>query len=286
MTRTILAIAATLAMTAVPAYATPGNNGGGHGGCGVGQKTNGCGDPATPDPAPAPAPTATATSHATSSASAQAAAIVEQRQRQQQAQQQVANGGEGGKGGNAMSIASGGQGGKGGAGGSGYGGSATLVSGPTTSLSEGGEALAVSGGNHFDGGEQATTVTVDNHTLYEQSRIPVATAYAAPLTASNGTCMGSSSVGGQGVTVGLSFATTWTDEGCQARYDASYLDALGLRDAAIERLCLRDDMAAAIEAAGHTCRVRAQTDSAQPTARNSQTASSRVADAGGPVYLN
>lgn len=43
-----LAFAATLLAFASAAFATPGNNGGGNGGCGVGQQTNGCGGTGTP----------------------------------------------------------------------------------------------------------------------------------------------------------------------------------------------------------------------------------------------
>lgn len=68
--------------------------------------------------------------------------------------------------------------------------------------------------------------------IYKAAEIPVATAYAAPLTASNGTCMGSSSAGGQGMQFGVSFGTTWTDNDCDRRYDANVLLTLGDKDAA------------------------------------------------------
>lgn len=49
MKKSLVALACAFALSA--AYATPpGNNGGGHGGCGVGQQTNGCGG-GTPGPA-------------------------------------------------------------------------------------------------------------------------------------------------------------------------------------------------------------------------------------------
>lgn len=60
-----------------------------------------------------------------------------------------------------------------------------------------------------------------------QERNPVATAYAAPLTVSNGTCMGSSSGGVQVPTAGISFGTTWKDDDCDRRYDANSMVALG-----------------------------------------------------------
>lgn len=90
--------------------------------------------------------------------------------------------------------------------------------------------------------------------VYEaQARNPVATAYAAPLTASNGTCMGSSSAGGQGAAFGLSIGTTWTDNNCDIRYDAEALRAAGLPGAAQARLCQKAEIAKAMDAAGTPC---------------------------------
>ena len=86
-----------------------------------------------------------------------------------------------------------------------------------------------------------------------QARDPVATAYAAPLIATNGTCMGSSSGGAQGAALGVTFATTWTDDGCDARYDAQALEAVGMRAAAIARLCQREGNRKAMAAAGKNC---------------------------------
>ena len=123
-------------------------------------------------------------------------------------------------------------------------------------IARGGDATSSSGGNTVSGSqanEQNITVTGDTVT-YQESRRPASTAYAAPLTAANGTCMGSTSAGGQGVTFGVSFGTTWTDSGCDARYDAQALNALGMREAAIERLCQKGEVAKAIEAAGGVCR--------------------------------
>lgn len=55
------------------------------------------------------------------------------------------------------------------------------------------------------------------------------------------------------MTFGVSFGTAWQDDNCNARYDAQALNALGLRSAAIARLCQRPDNASAIEAAGGKC---------------------------------
>ena len=97
------------------------------------------------------------------------------------------------------------------------------------------------------------TVSVGGDTYEAQARSPVASAWAAPLAASNGTCMGSTSAGAQGVTIGLSVGTTWTDENCNARYDAIAIKALGHERAAWARLCQQPAIRKAYEAAGTPC---------------------------------
>lgn len=122
----------------------------------------------------------------------------------------------------------------------------------------GGNVGAVAGGNAQGGTGNANGNGVGNTTTltqtYEaQARDPVATAYSAGLTASNGTCMGSSSAGAQGTGLGLSFGTTWVDTGCDIRFDATALAAAGLAKAAVARLCQKADIAKAMEAAGTPC---------------------------------
>lgn len=104
------------------------------------------------------------------------------------------------------------------------------------------QQAAISGGNTFS-----------NSTTIVESQRPVASAIAAPLAASNGTCMGSTSAGAQGVTIGLSVGTTWTDSSCDARYDAQALSSLGQPVAALARLCQKAEIAAAVEASGQKC---------------------------------
>lgn len=120
-------------------------------------------------------------------------------------------------------------------------------------------ATSNSGGNTMTGGAhtstQANSVTVngDTVTYQAQERNPVNTAYAAPLTATNGTCMGSTSGGAQGAAFGISFGGTWTDTNCDIRYDAEALRAAGLPQAARARLCQKAEIAKAMEAAGTPC---------------------------------
>lgn len=88
-----------------------------------------------------------------------------------------------------------------------------------------------------------------------QARNPVSTAYAPPLVAGEDTCMGSSSIGGQGVGFGISIGTSWTDENCQRLKNSRQLAALGFRRASVALLCVNDDVARAMAAAGLPCRV-------------------------------
>jgi hypothetical protein len=126
-----------------------------------------------------------------------------------------------------------------------------------------------SGGNKQtnEGNNASTTVSVggDVSNYAAQERAPVSTAYAAPLTASNGTCMGSSSAGAQGIGLGLSFGTTWTDISCDLRYDAEALRAAGLPAAAQARLCQKPEIAKAMEAAGTPCPGAKKVAAAEPS---------------------
>jgi hypothetical protein len=118
-----------------------------------------------------------------------------------------------------------------------------------------------SGGNTQNGGAQTSTqattqansvtVTGDTVNYQAQERNPVASAYAAPLVSSNGTCLGSGSGGAQFASFGFSLGGTKVDEGCDARYDAIALRSAGLGVAAIARLCQKPEIEKAMEAAGN-----------------------------------
>lgn len=81
----------------------------------------------------------------------------------------------------------------------------------------------------------------------------VASAIAAGLVASNGTCLGSKSGGAQGASFGISIAGTVADDGCDVRYDAANLRAAGHPEAADARLCQKPEIAEAFAAAGKPC---------------------------------
>lgn len=118
----------------------------------------------------------------------------------------------------------------------------------------GGQSTASSSASLVGGTQTASNaVTVEGSTYEAQARNPVSSAWAAPLAASNGTCMGSTSAGAQGVTIGLSVGTTWTDENCNARYDAIAIKALGHERAAWARLCQQPAIRKAYKDAGTPC---------------------------------
>lgn len=271
MNKHIISIAIIAAFAAAPAWAThPGNNGEGNGGCGVGQQTNGCGG-GTPSGGQGGAGgnggaggqggaggsvigsgNSANTNHNSNdnrntNQQGQAQGQL-QGQQQGQAQGQIATGG------NARSNS----------------GGNTLNNG--SSSSSGASSTSSSGGNTLTGGTQsatqanAVTVSGDTVTYQAQQRDPVASAWAAPLAASNGTCMGSTSAGAQGVTIGVSFGTTWTDSGCDARYDAIALQQIGERAAARARLCLKPEIAEAFKRSGHPCADAGKADADKPTA--------------------
>jgi len=96
-----------------------------------------------------------------------------------------------------------------------------------------------------------SNVTVDASSYHEaQRRAPVNTAHAAALTSSNDTCMGSSSLGGQGVTFGFSIAKTWTDKDCVLRKDARLIHNMQRSGVAMSLMCSKPSVLKAIEMAG------------------------------------
>lgn len=232
MKKTFIAIAVLVLATNV--YATRGNNGGGNGGCGVGQQTNGCGGDTTPPVVPG------AENHggsATANAGAIAGAVA-----------------------GSSSIAK--------------GGSASLdstiknsvnVTNVSTSLTNiknvsdlsnhnavtavgGAGGSAMSEGSTSNSGGNVMTVTQE-----AQERNPVSTAYA-PSIAPTATCMGSTSAGAQGASFGISFGSTWADENCMKLEQVRVVSTV-LNDArtAAQMMCGIPAYAEAREAMGMPC---------------------------------
>jgi hypothetical protein len=110
-------------------------------------------------------------------------------------------------------------------------------------------AVAVNRGN----GTSSSSLTINNPASTSSSirqelsgtqtvkNVPTA---VAPSLAAAGieTCLGSVSGGGSIVGFGGSFGTTVPDPGCQARLDARTLWSMGLKSAAVARLCIREDI--------------------------------------------
>lgn len=93
----------------------------------------------------------------------------------------------------------------------------------------------------------STSVSVGGDEAAASSAAPVY------LTSSNDTCMGSSGIGGQGMSFGFSLGTTWTDSNCIMLKNARELKSQGHEKAAKARLCMDDDNAMAFELAGEPC---------------------------------
>lgn len=162
-------------------------------------------------------------------------------------------------------VAIGGAGGQGGQGGKGGDASAGAIAGAASSSKSISGAAAVgfnSNDNRSSASAKQDQVQVqdqdqDQSVTYINPRAPVASATAAALATSSEACMGSSSIGGQGVGFGLSFGTTWENEDCKLRKGAGLLYATGNVKAAKEMLCGNETYRAAFLAAKEPCAVDA-----------------------------
>ena len=106
------------------------------------------------------------------------------------------------------------------------------------------QAISGQGGTGIGvGGNSATTIT-SNSTVPTTQTVKTVPGVLAPGLAAAGleTCLGSVSGGGSFVGTGFSFGTTIPDPGCAARLDARTLWSMGLKKAAVARLCLNGDI--------------------------------------------
>lgn len=93
------------------------------------------------------------------------------------------------------------------------------------------------------GGTGVATITSNSTVPADQTVKNVPSVVAPGLTAAGlETCLGSVSGGGAFVGTGFSFGTTIPDPGCAARLDARTLWSMGLKKAAVARLCLNGDI--------------------------------------------
>jgi hypothetical protein len=166
------------------AFATPGNNGGGNGGCGTGQQTNGCGGTTGGAGGAGGQGGAGGSGVGIGIAGASANAVAAQQQGQIQGQ----------------SLYSTNQ-------------NANQVNSRNTNQATGGNSYASSGGNVLTQQGGAVTVGGDTYIAPAQERNPVATAYA-PNVSPTALCALGVSGGAQGASFGVSFGGSYTDENC------------------------------------------------------------------------
>lgn len=159
----------------------------------------------------------------------------------------TAKGGEGGKGGDAAAINFNANVAKGGSV-YGSGNSSNRIKNTVTN-----EQAQKQGQAQLQGQHQSVDGSGNSNVSINNPRQPVNSAIAAALTSSNETCMGSTSIGGQGVGFGLSIGSTWENEACERRRNASVLLALGLKDEAVALMCQDETVAAAFEKTGTAC---------------------------------
>ena len=109
----------------------------------------------------------------------------------------------------------------------------TGVAGSTSS------SQAISG----QGGTGIAAITSNSTVPANQTLKNVPSVFAPGLAAAGlETCLGSVSAGGAFVGTGIGFGTTIPDPACAARLDARTLWSMGLKKAAVARLCLNGDI--------------------------------------------
>ncbi|HEY2242988.1 MAG TPA: hypothetical protein VGH47_02060, partial [Xanthobacteraceae bacterium] len=108
------------------------------------------------------------------------------------------------------------------------------------------QSVAIGGGNAVSQGGKGvgvSAVTLNSNVPSDQTLRNVPTAFAPGLTSAGlETCLGSISGGGSWVGTGFSFGSTIPDPGCAARLDARTLWSMGLKKAAVIRLCLMPEI--------------------------------------------
>ena len=106
-----------------------------------------------------------------------------------------------------------------------------------------GVARSTSRSQAISGQGGAATITTNSSVPADQTVRNVPSVVAPGLAAAGlETCLGSVSGGGAIVGTGFSFGTTVPDPGCAARLDARTLWSMGLKKAAVARLCLNRDI--------------------------------------------
>jgi hypothetical protein len=106
------------------------------------------------------------------------------------------------------------------------------------------QAISGQGGTGIGvGGNPSATITSNSTVPANQTVKNVPSVFAPGLAAAGlETCLGSISGGGAFLGTGLSFGSTIPDPGCAARLDARTLWSMGLKKAAVARLCLNPEI--------------------------------------------
>jgi hypothetical protein len=103
----------------------------------------------------------------------------------------------------------------------------------------------------------SSNVTVEGDTYIHREarnrRIPVSTAYAAPLTSGIDTCLGSASAGVQTGILGVSLGGTKRDRICETIKLSRELHHMGMREGAVQLLCIDERVRVAMRNAGTPC---------------------------------
>jgi len=106
-----------------------------------------------------------------------------------------------------------------------------------------GVARSTSGSQAISGQGGSATITSNSTVPADQTIKNVPSVFAPGLAAAGlETCLGSVSGGGAFVGTGFSFGTSIPDPSCAARLDARTLWSMGLKKAAVARLCLNGDI--------------------------------------------
>jgi hypothetical protein len=106
------------------------------------------------------------------------------------------------------------------------------------------QAISGQGGTGIGVGGNPSAKIISNSSVPADQTVKNVPGVVAPGLAAAGleTCLGSVSGGGALVGTGFSFGTTIPDPGCAARLDARTLWSMGLKKAAVARLCLNGDI--------------------------------------------
>jgi hypothetical protein len=93
----------------------------------------------------------------------------------------------------------------------------------------------------------------DTYNQARNRRIPVSTAYAASLTSGIDTCLGSASAGVQTGIIGVSLGGTKRDRICETIKLSRELHHMGMREGAVQLLCIDERVRIAMQNAGTPC---------------------------------